>query len=193
MKKLLLVSTLISLCLVSSFAQTEPPSNEALAESGTWIKAAPANKGFTVLLPGKPAEASLPIAGRPELENFTLSMETTLAGYVVSYVPFPSDVTDPAAIKEILDRGREGGLASTKAKLISEKEIKLNDYFGREWVIELPGNLRSTARAYWVKRRLYQTVFVSPAAYNTPEKIRLSQDAKVRFLDSFTLTSDATN
>ena len=192
MKKFLLISALISLSCFSSFAQAEPPSNVVLAEAGTWIKAAPATKGFTILLPGKPAEASQAVTGRPELENFTLTLETSLAGYVVSYVPFPSEVTDPAAVKEILDRGRDGGLASSKGTLVSEKEIKLNDYPGREWLINLPGNLQVTARAYWVKRRLYQTVFVALPSNSSPEKMKLTQEAKTRFLDSFTLTADAT-
>jgi len=119
-------------------------------------------------------------------------LETKLAGYVVSYVVFSDDVTDPARIKDLLDRGREGGLASSGATLKSEKEIKLNDYFGREWLMELPSGLSATARAYWVKRRLFQTVFVTtPKSDDSPETKRLRQEAATKFLDSFTLSDDA--
>jgi len=97
-------------------------------------------------------------------------------------------VTDPVQIKAMLDAGREGGVAASGGELSSEKEIKLNGYSGREWNMKLPGGLLATARAYWVKRRLYQTVFVmSPNASDTPEVMKVRQEAATKFLDSFTL------
>jgi hypothetical protein len=75
--------------------------------------------------------------------------------------------------------------------LRSEKEIKLGPYFGREWVVDLSGNLETTARAYWVKRRLYQTIFVVAVdASDLSGATKLRRDAQAKFLDSFTL-SDA--
>jgi len=142
-------------------------------------------------MPAKPSEQIQGVDGHPGLENLILSVETKLAGYVVSSVQFPDEITDPVAIKLLLDRGREGGLKSTKGKLRSEKEIKLASYFGREWVVDLPGNLETTARAYWIKRRLFQTIFVVPV---NPSELagvtKLRRDAGAKFLDSFTL-SDA--
>jgi hypothetical protein len=120
-----------------------------------------------------------------------MTLETKLAGYVVSYVEFPDEITDPEAIKEMLDRGREGGIASSKATLTGEKEVKLKQFLGREWTMKLPDGLVSTARAYWVKRRLYQTILVtSPTADDSAELIKLRQDVATRFLDSFTLSGD---
>ncbi len=143
-------------------------------------------------MPGKPSEQTQALEGQPGVENHLLMLETKLAGYVVSYVVFSNDVTDPARIKDLLDRGREGGLGSSGATLKSEKEIKLNDYFGREWLMELPNGLSATARAYWVKRRLFQTVFVSsPKTDDSPETKRLHQEAATKFLDSFTLKDEA--
>ncbi len=89
-------------------------------------------------MPGKPSEQTQALEGQPGVENHLLMLETKLAGYVVSYVVFSNDVTDPARIKDLLDRGREGGLGSSGATLKSEKEIKLNDYFGREWLRSFP-------------------------------------------------------
>ncbi len=171
-------------------AQQQPPV--AVQAEPVWINGAPANAGFTVLMPGKPSEQTQALEGQPGLENHLLMLETKLAGYVVSYVVFSDDVTDPARIKDLLDRGREGGLASSGATLKSEKEIKLNNYFGREWLMELPSGLSATARAYWVKRRLFQTVFVTtPKSDDSPETKRLRQEAATKFLDSFTLSDDA--
>jgi hypothetical protein len=152
---------------------------------------APANAGFSLLMPAKPSEKVTPVEGQPGVENHILTLDTKLAAYVVLYTEFTDDVTDPAVIKEMLDRGREGGLAATGGKLTSEKEIKLNEYFGREWGLALPGGFSATARAYWVKRRLYQTIFVMvPNASDLPEVTKLRQQAATKFLDSFTLIGD---
>lgn len=142
-------------------------------------------------MPGKAAEQSQPLEGHPGLENHLLTLETEIGGYVVSFLEFPEDVTDPDRIKLMLDRGRDGGVASSGGELVSETEIKLNGYFGREWSMKLSGGLTATARAYWVKRRLFQTVFVkSPKVNDSPEVIRLRQQAETKFLDSFALSDD---
>ena len=188
MKKTILLSILVSLSFITVLAQ-EPAVVQA--ESGRWVKVAPANSGFVIQLPAKPAETAQPLEERPDMENHVLTLETELAGYVVSYLQFPEDITDAALIKVMLDRGREGGIASSGGELVSETDIKLSGYFGREWNMKLPGGLAATARAYWVKRRLYQTVFVkSPKANDSPEVVRLRQQAETEFLDSFTVSDD---
>jgi hypothetical protein len=187
MKRAILLAVFLALSFISALAQ-QPFVHP---ESGSWVMIAPANAGFTVLLPVKPSETTAPIEGMPNVQNHTLSVDTVLAGYVVSFVQFPDDVTDPGVIKEILDNGRDGGVASSKAELTSEKEIKLGGYFGREWAMKLPGGLSSTVRAYWVKRRLYQTIFVeAPKASDTPETNKLRKEAALKFLDSFALSAD---
>jgi hypothetical protein len=142
-------------------------------------------------MPGKPSEQTQPMEGRPGVEHHLLMVETKLAGFVVSYVVFPEVVTDPADIKVLLDRGREGALSSSGATLKSEKEIKLNDYFGREWLMDFPSGFSGTARAYWVKRRLLQAIFViAPKSDDSPEIKRLRQEAATKFFDSFRLSDD---
>jgi hypothetical protein len=187
-KRTILLSIFISLSFITVLAQ-QPAAVDV--ESGTWVNVAPDNSGFVILMPAKPAEKADPVEGHPGMENHLLTLETNLAGYVVSYLQFPDDTTDPEQIKLMLDRGREGGLKSSGGELKSETEIKLNGYLGREWTIKLPGGLLATARAYWVKRRLYQTVFVMPqTATDSPEVVKLRQQAATKFLDSFTLSDD---
>jgi len=188
-KKTILLATLLSLSFITVLAQ-QPSA--ARPESGTWVNVAPADSGFTVLMPGKATEAAQPLEGHPDLANHLLTLETELGGYVVSYLEFPDDVTDPAKIKEMLDRGREGGIASSGGELVSETEIKLNGFLGREWSMKLSGGLTATARAYWVRRRLFQTVFVkSPKESDSPEVIRMRQQAETKFLDSFVLRDES--
>jgi hypothetical protein len=133
MKRILPLSIFICLSFVPVLPQ-QSPTPAIAAESGTWINVAPANAGFTVLMPAKPVEKVSTVEGHPGIENHLMTLETKLAGYVVSYVQFPDDITDPAAIKVMLDKGRDGGISSSGGKLKSETEIKLNEYFGREWM-----------------------------------------------------------
>jgi hypothetical protein len=189
----ILLSIFIALGFATASAQEPQPAPVAVqADSGDWVNVAPAGAGFTVLMPGKPAEQQQPIAGHPGVENHLLTLETKLAGYVVSYVRFDDEVTDPATIKGLLDRGREGGVASSGGTLKSEKEIKIDDYLGREWLMELPSGLSATARAYWVKRRLLQIIFITtPKSDDSAEVKKLRQQTATRFFDSFTLSDDA--
>lgn len=169
----------------------QPAGAPAAPAEAVWINGAPDSAGFTILMPGKPTEQTQPVKGQPGVENHLLMLETELAAFVVSYVVYPEVVTDPVQIKDLLDRGREGGLAKSEAILKSEKEIKFGDYLGREWQIELPGGFSATARAYWVKRRLFQNIFVAaPKADDSAELKRLRQEAATKFFASFTLSDD---
>ncbi|HEY8186035.1 MAG TPA: hypothetical protein VIF64_08200 [Pyrinomonadaceae bacterium] len=186
-KTSILLSILVFLSFATISAQ-EPSAAPVAADLTTWVNVAPADAGFTILMPSKAPEKVTPLQGHPDIENHVIALETELAGYVVSYMQLAEEVTDPAKIKELLDRGREGGIASTGGQLKREKEIKLSGYSGREWNVEIPGGLVATTRAYWVKRRLYQTVFItSPKDSDSPEVTKLRQDAGKKFLDSFVL------
>ena len=188
MKRVILLSIFLYLSFVTVLAQQVPAVHP---ESGPWVNVAPVESGFTILMPAKPSEKSDPVEGHPGMENHLITLETKLAGYVVSYVQFPDEVRDPAQIKLMLDRGREGGVKSSAGELKSETEIKLKGYFGREWTMKLPGEALATARAYWVKSRLYQIVFVvAPDAKDTPEVIKLREQAANKFLESFTLSDN---
>ena len=186
MKRIIPLSILILLSFISVVAQ----QNVGSAAAGNWIEVAPPGSGFSVLMPSKPAEKVDPVANRPGIENHLLTLETKSAGYVVSFVQFPDEITDAARIKDLLDGGRDGGLSSTGGRLKSEKEIKLNGFFGREWLVDLPGGISTIARAYWVKRSLYQIVFISesPVANESAEAAAARQELAARFLNSFTLT-----
>jgi len=187
-KKSLLLATFISLSFIAVLAQ-QPAAGHP--ESGTWINVAPKNSGFVVQMPGKPAETTEPVAGHPGMENHFLTFETPLGGYVVYYSQFPDEVTDPDLIKAMLDGGRDGGLSADGAELISETDIKLSGFSGREWSLRFPKGMTATARAYVVKNRLYQTIFVTnPKANETEAETKLRQQAQMKFLNSFALSDE---
>lgn len=186
----LLLIVLSFLPVLAQEHSTDPPSGE----TGNWVNIAPVKSGFSVLMPGKATERVDPVQGSPGVENHLFMFETPMAGYVFSYVQFTQDVTDPNSIKGMLDAGRAGALAQSGSKLKSEKEIRLNGYYGREWHLDLPGGMTATNHAYWVKRRLYQLVFVvAPSATDTPETLRLRQESSYKFFSSFRLIGEAGN
>ncbi|HKP37014.1 MAG TPA: hypothetical protein VJT71_09150 [Pyrinomonadaceae bacterium] len=192
MKKL--SSALLFLCLsfVAVLAQDHSTTPTA-GEATNWISVAPEKAGFTLRMPGKPTSKVDPVPGH-NVENHMLMLETPAAGYVFSYVQFPDDITDPAAIKGMLDAGRDSGVSSTGGKLKSEKEIRLNEHYGREWIVDMPGGLAAINRAYWVKRRLYQLIFVtSPSTNDTPETLRQRQELADMFFGSFTVAGNVAN
>lgn len=190
MLRTIFIAIILALSVGVLMAQQPAAAPVAQAEP-VWINVAPDSAGFTILMPGKPSEQTQPVKGQPGVDNHLLMVETERAAFVVSYVVYPDVVTDPAQIKGLLDRGREGGLAKSEATLKSEKEIKLGDYLGREWQIELAGGFSATARAYWVKRRLFQNIFVTaPKADDSPELKRLRHEAAAKFFASFTLSDD---
>jgi hypothetical protein len=159
-----------------------------------WINVAPANAGFSVLMPGKPTEKIQPMASTPGAENHIFMLETGPAGYVFSYVQFPEDITEPNAIAGMLDAGREGSIAAIGSKLKSEKQIRLNEHYGREWLLEMPGGFTAIDRSYWVKRRFYQLLFItSPKPNDTRETIGLQEELANKFFDSFRLVSEVGN
>jgi hypothetical protein len=193
MKRLSYALLLLVLSFIAVSAQ-EHSTAPASGETASWVNIAPAKSGFVLLMPGKPTEKVDPVAGSPGVENHSFAFETPTAGYVFSYVQFPEEITDANSIKGMLDAGREGALGTSGARLKSEKEITLNGYHGREWILELPDGLMATNRAYWVKRRLYQLVFVvATSANDTPQALKLRQDSAYKFFGSFQLVSEAGN
>ena len=190
MKKISSALALVFLSFISVLAQQHTTA-PATAAANAWVNIAPPNAGFTLLMPGKPTEKVQPITSTPGAENHIFALETAPAGYVFSYVQFPEEVTDATAIAGMLDAGRDGSIAATGSKLKSEKQIRLNEHYGREWLLEMPGGFTAVDRSYWVKRRFYQLLFVtSPKPNDTRETIELQQELANKFFDSFRVATD---
>lgn len=171
--------------------QTDVPIER---DPGAWKKFSPQGNSFTVSMPGAPSEETTSLDTKlGKIDNHMFSVSTSMAGYIVSYAEFPEVITDPDTIKRMLDGGRDQALSTAGAKLKSEKIIKLDEHSGREWAVEVQGSFVATARAYWVKRRLYQTIIVMMETTNsTPEVVKLREQASAKFLDSFALGEKST-
>ncbi len=154
-----------------------------------WQKISPPSAGFTILMPGRPAEEKQSVDTKlGKIENYTFIVKTGTAVYGAMYGDFPEVVSDPSTIKAMLDGARDNAISTARGKLVREDQISLANYAGREWFVELPGDLVLSARAFWVQRRLYQLIVVMPRAANLPADARkLRQEAVSKFFDSFKL------
>ncbi len=183
MRRFSVALVFISLSFITVLAQ---------GDTANWISVGPDKSGFSVLMPGKPTEKVTPVEGAPGVEYHEFSLETSAAAYVFSYTQYPKEVTDRDAIKGMLDAGRDGALAASGAQLKAEKEIKVSEYAGREWLVDLPAGLSATNRAFWVRDRFYQLVFVvAPNARDTAETLKRRQELANKFFDSFRLISES--
>lgn len=183
-------------CAVAPAVRAQEQTGPVESDAAAWKKFAPEGGGFTVLMPGTVSEEKQPIESEAmKIENRLYSVETKLGVYMITYADFPEVITDAALIQRMLDGGRDKALSNTKGKMVSETNIKLDGYAGREWLVEIPGGtvvpggIVARARAYWVKRRLFQILVLREEEPNaTPERVRIREGATMKFLDSFALT-----
>jgi hypothetical protein len=167
------VSLTLLLCAVGA-AQRDPPK---------WATFASPEGRFEILMPGEVKQFTVDVDNEFGTSVLHMNVATLPDGtmFVANWVDYPPDaVADFPA--QILDDSREGALDNLGGKLVSEKEIKLNNHRGREILIEVAKQDRLfRVRMYLVENRLYQTVVFGPP------KLVKSKDAQ-RYLDSFELT-----
>lgn len=161
-KLLLVISLLYPTCLIIglvSQAQTQSP--RVKYNPNAWEGFSPENGKFTILIPGTPKETSQSIGA---LTNKIYSLETNFSDFVVSYADLPKVLTSDDDIKRLFDGGINGIIAQKNGRLLSDKAIMLDNYPGREYVVETisaPSTILKV-RVYLVSNRLFQIVVVQP-------------------------------
>jgi len=145
----------------------------AADEPGSPLKLFTSTKGnFSVLLPGTPTEAKVPIAdpkGEPA-EQYQFTLDRGNGAYVVSYQDNPG--LKSAGMEEserALSAARSAVQRGFGGRLLSERKIKLHDtYPGLEFEVEVPaGPGLCRARMYLVKGRLHQVIVVGAREFAT--------------------------
>lgn len=171
----LVVGSFAGVFLISSLVACAPVNDKIHWETVN-------EKDFSVLMPGKPVkseENTSTSAGPISARTFTVDVERE--EYSVTSTEYPHtqrmDSIEPA---KIFDLTRDKLLAMrTARKLLSEKEISLNSYPGREVIFEDPteGSI-NTVRLYWAKPRLHTVIFARL-------KAQAPSGNAQKFLDSF--------
>lgn len=168
---------LIKAAEVSKIARpTATTSNALVKDPRPNAPAAPLPSTATtadVEFPGKPKESSA--SGKSQL---VLEAMGGKAAYLlmVNVMPVKIDITNKAAIKKILDGGRDGGVKGLKGKLVSEKDITMGKYPGRTFDIQTATGLYRS-RVYLTEGKMFQVVVFGPKEFSD------GADAK-KFLES---------
>lgn len=121
--------------------------------------------GFTVLMPGTPTTNNTSVntqIGSIPIQLFTV-VRPKEAVYLVAYSDLPSNIPQNSRdINQFLSEVASGFSQGAGGKLISEQNISLNNFPGKEIKLEFPQGVIAIGRIYIVNKRLYQVVVVTP-------------------------------
>ncbi|MEB3179609.1 MAG: hypothetical protein VKL59_11325 [Nostocaceae cyanobacterium] len=150
-------SLLIHLFPLVASAQIPPPAMQ-IAQS-VWKQFASTEGGFTVLFPGIPQEAAVPLntpSGQVSLRIFAADRPGQ-AAYFVSYADFPAAVLryDP---NTLLNGVVNGAVRNVQGTILSQQAINVAGFPGRETRVQAAGGKILRYRTFLVNQRLYQIV-----------------------------------
>lgn len=155
-----------------SFPATTVPSPAIAAvesQEADWTEVSPPGKGFSVLMPSKPAfdkqYMELPF-GRMPVSIYSLELDTVT--YMVGIITYPKEITRSSDPVGMLTGALGGAIKNVNGRLVHEQEITLNGNPGREVMAEgagdgsnnahLPVGSLMQARLYVVDNQLYQVI-----------------------------------
>lgn len=165
-----------ALILTTGFQQAKRKNDQP-----DWIEFSPQDGGFSITMPDKPSQQTLP----HKTENGQTSSplyELTKGAfkYVITYMDYPFSVEGNERDK-LLDMGAEAGITNVGGKVVSNTPISLGSYPGREVKGEMQGVLYRS-RVYLVGQRLYLLIVWMPSNKTNPENA-------AKFLESFKLVA----
>src|SRR5438067_4022042 len=125
MPKTIKLAVVLSLVLLAGgFRQAERPRFKSTEEN------------FTISMPGEPKQERNSARGPFGNGHHIYSIESNGISYTVSNSVFETPPTQPKDIKRILDFARDLVLMVTGGKLLTDKDISLESFLGREVRIE---------------------------------------------------------
>jgi hypothetical protein len=165
MKNPLLCSFFLTTFLVGgapiiNAVQAEQP---ILLAQSVWKPFASRAGGFTVLMPGAPNQSQQTIRTKvgPIKVQLFQTFRPNQAGYVVGYSDLPANaIKTPGDVNDFLAGAITGFTQSSKGKLLSQRNINLGSYPGREFKVQLSQGVIVKSRFYLVDRRRFYQVFV---------------------------------
>lgn len=149
-----------------------------------WVKFAPAEWRCSVLVPQQPTLSTqeLTTATGTKFTQYLARTSDPDSAYGLSYFDYTADMTFS------LDKGRDGMVSAVDGTLLSETEISLGGYPGREIKIAAKSNgfdLLVRARVYHVGNRIYVLQHMTTKQNDTPAIAAKT----ARFFDSFKVTT----
>ena len=168
-------------------AQTSTAPNSKI-DGNKWEEFTLPNGQFVVSMPGKPTSQTIPLNSNGEtFVAHILGFDKEDESYAVGYLEFPNRVDDSTKAKSFFDQLADKEVSKVGGKLISQTDIEITGYRGREVTMEVADGFW-VDRFYLVGRRIY---FISAFAAKTSsaaKEITTEQNALIRkYLESFKL------
>ena len=154
------------------------------AEQPQWQQIGSQDGRFALMMPEFPnydVQEVLTPVGTLELHIFSVSSADSV--FMAAYNDYPEFVVSSSDVGNMLDGARDGAVSNVGGTLLSENQIRLQGYPGRELWIEADVDGQeglARARIFLVGRRMYQILVAGPKSQFP------SQDAE-RCLNSFLL------
>jgi hypothetical protein len=150
-----------------------------------WKEFSPPGEGFRILMPGRPAASNPPMIGAPgTYRSYRVELGSGDAEFIVGCADIPREQLPTVPLDQRFVGAREGMLSNSPpgCKLTDEREISLDGYPGRQFVLRVPFQGQYVTRLYIVDTRLY--MLLAGGSWIKPDK----GDAQ-KFFDSFALES----
>lgn len=136
------------------------------APQSEWQQIGSQDGRFAIMMPDFPeygVEDLLTSVGALQLHIFSVSADDSV--FMAAYNDYPEFVVSSSDVGKMLDGARDGAVSNVSGKLLSERQIRLQGYPGRELWIEADVEGQkglARARIYIVGRRLYQVLVAGP-------------------------------
>jgi len=151
---------LVLLTATALFADEKDGEKKDKAKS-EWQKASPKGSKIEIQFPGKVKEDK-----NKQGSQFVLEAMGGKAAYMLMVSPLPKkiDVTSKDDVKTILDGGRDGTVKGLNGKLVSDKDVKIGKYPGREVAVDTTLGLYK-ARIYLTAEKMIQVIVLGPKEF----------------------------
>lgn len=166
-----ILSGLISLAAVAAFVTSVGPLRQGLADlfAGVPKEFVSQNGNFSIQTPVRLVEnvQSMDLQAGVSVDMHAFSGELRDFSYLVAYSDYPQDIFAGVDPQVILAGSRDGAVTNVDGTLVSDNEITMQDYPGRQLMIngkaEQGQAMVIHSRMYLVRNRLYQVMVVLPA------------------------------
>jgi len=145
--------------------------------------------GFKIKFPSQPITQTLPIAASFGKANMTINvLVTSLAEYSISYLDFPTEMTEKYDLDIRYDQARDSQIKRLGGVLKKDSEFYFGSYYGREIVIE--GKTTASLKILTVGPGLFFLVVETKGALSSQSgKLKDANNLRIRnFLNSFEIT-----
>ena len=151
------------------------PQPVLVTQQASWNEFSPQHGGFSVLMPGTPKKETKTNPDGSTDHSFSLTSDDS--AFLIHYSDIPNiGNLSKEEITKLLDLGLDDFAKNAKAKLITTKDVALDDYPGKEFEFTVSEGINGKGLIYLVKNRLYIVVGMT----TQPDNVQ-------RFLDSFRL------